>query len=467
MAKMRKELMVNGKKMKKWVEEFSVFEFGEDGNVISPESGGVNEKCQDYDEFGNRKDLPEYDCAETTPNNLKTFESVKQKLNGGRGHISYEIEDEYCTLNWTDENGEIIHTDSFEFLFDFFDTDFDPDGHLVYFSSERNDKFFFEYDTSTDLLTHIKVIDRTSGDTNDEFWFEYEDGRIIHKKTKSVEEWFDYDGILLIHEKFVYLENQNPYYEAWNEYDSNGRLIHKKTKKDFSDNYFYEYDSNGKLIHEKRKPEKNEKDDFDSDHASLAAGYEEFYEYDTDGKLVYEKSRYEDAPDYDFELVYRYDSNGTLIHKNTLNGRLEWKWDCDGHLIYSQKAGDTTLYDYDADGSLIYMKCSDGEEFEWNKNGCLIYITHPEPFSDEIRYEYDKNGLLIHSIEKTNEGTEEKNWFRNPNGELTSYKDDNHLLEFDSFGNIIHYFDGDIDEWYEYEFYDNGTIKKKTCLRGI
>ncbi len=50
--------MVNGKPMKKWVEEYAVFEFDENGKMIISESLESDEKYGDYDENGNRRCMP-------------------------------------------------------------------------------------------------------------------------------------------------------------------------------------------------------------------------------------------------------------------------------------------------------------------------------------------------------------------------------------------------------------------------
>lgn len=51
---------------------------------------------------------------------------------------------------------------------------------------------------------------------------------------------------------------------------------------------------------------------------------------------------------------------------------------------------------------------------------------------------------------------------------ISEIKDsDGDLYEFDSNGNLIHWHSGNSDEWYEYEFYENGKIKKKICFQGI
>ena len=260
---------------------------------------------------------------------------------------------------------------------------------------------------------------------------EYDDkGDIIHSKFSSGEEyWYEYDAKgNLIHEKW-------PDDEFWYEYDAKGNLIHEKLAS--GSDIWYEYDAKGNKIRVK-----------DSN------GVEIVYKYDVKGNIIYEKRS--EAGD---EWWYEYDKYGTIIHEWTSDGyesKTVCKYDKNGKLIYSKsnvkpigspERIDEWWYEYNADGTIEHGICKDISEYyiHYNKNGNIIYHKSKawyEDVWDELWCEFDANGNKVFEKGKYGE---------------CHYK-------YDERNNLIYAkWINDLESWYEYEYYNDGT--KKTCKK--
>ncbi|MBQ5432933.1 MAG: hypothetical protein IIU30_05695, partial [Treponema sp.] len=103
MARVYKEVFVNGKALKKWLEEYVVFEYDENGNMILPEKG--DERLYDFDENGKNcylsyefeEEAYYYDNYGTKP---IFYPPVKEKI----GNIIFE--NKY--YNWKDAQGRNV-----------------------------------------------------------------------------------------------------------------------------------------------------------------------------------------------------------------------------------------------------------------------------------------------------------------------------------------------------------------------
>ena len=133
------------------------------------------------------------------------------------------------------------------------------------------------------------------------------------------------------------------------EYDTNGRIIHKKSLDLGKDERFYEYDTKGNLIHEKGQGTWDD---------------EYWYEYDAKGNLVREIYNH-NIPDsyntslkklgWDLKYEYEYDTNGKVIHKKSSKGNEYWyEYDAKGNLIHEKSNDNEYWYEYDAKGNLVH-----------------------------------------------------------------------------------------------------------------
>lgn len=436
MAKVYKEVMVNGKTMKKWVEEHVIFKFDENGERIFPGALDFDEKYDDYDENGERKSLPSFEeeLSELEEENLS---ELTEKV-----HDYARNNDEFV---WKDKKGHEV------FSIIALEPNYDVDSvehpiHLVNYDKE----FFFDYDNDTEDLINIKIYDLNTKELEEEIWFEYDKGTLIHKKSKKESVWYEYNKNLLIHEKHESIfddseENEESDYDVFHEYDQNENLIHKKIESEDSADKDYWYE----------------------------------YEWDEDGRLIYKK---EETESHIEEHFYEYNSDGTLVSEKDSKGN-ERKWDEEGRLLYKKSNYDEELkdlipeetwYKYDTFGNLVSKKDSLGNENKWNKYGLPLYekFVVEHLIYRESWFEYNENKKLIYKKETINckgdVSTYESTWFWSNNEKLISFKNSyGDCLEFDSNENLIHYYDGDCDEWYEYVFWENGNIKKKTCWRCI
>lgn len=457
MAKVYKEVFVNGKALKKWLEEYVVFEFDEDGNRILPEKD--DERLYDFDENGKNRYLSyEFEEEAYYYDNYGTkpifYPPEKEKI----GNIIFENKD----YNWKDAQGRNV-----------FSVPRDVSKGKIEFSENKvthilnnSVEYLFEYDGEN--LIHVKESDSSS---ITEYWFEYDDGKIIRKKDSNG--WiylYEYDE----NQKLIHTidcnedenKNEGNDEEVWYEYNSEGFLIQEKHSKD--DGYYefeiiYEYDSAGHLVR------KSYPDGYRDNYEDEKEAYEIKYGYDQNGNLVC----ITDSSCGD-KTVYEYDGENNMITKRCFkksDGRNPYEcyhWDSHGNIIFSKRSDCVEEFEYDNENNLIcYKNYEDNSlkcEKHWDANGKLISFKD-NMFSNnkEIYYEYDASGKLISSKDSTGE---EKHW--DLNGYLIYMKDsdgDEYYCERDEKGNITHFKNYEIDEWYEYEFNDLGNIKRKIVYR--
>ena len=518
MSKVYKKVLLNGETVEKMLEEYVVFNFDDWGNIIPPEV--PNERYEEYDENGFNSETPAFA-------HVKIWEKPRSHFDGKRGQLVHEL-DNFDRWVWKDCKDKIIWAETEyerdENIFDasgrlsricssgerFISFEYDGDSDRLVHVNGPDREAWFEYDG--DILIHKKSEEKKDSDENSsvkrcdvEEFFKYDENeQLIQEKCKAKNkndsfeklELKEYDSAEhLIHEKDED-RNQNSEHESWSVYDAEGRLIKYRNRGRAKDNesegkiyewdnsyeYTYEYDESGKLI---RRKTKNADGSGDGD-------YETVYEYDSEGRLVLEKRgddktifKYDDAghlihekkiikwddDDESFsedEKEYEYDSDGHLIcEKNNGSWKTEKRWDSKGHLIfqYSDVIDSTRTFEWDDEGNLVCEKHSCYghlyDEFHWDKAGRCIYV---KDLSLEKWIEYDSDKGLIRRY-----GSEYDQPFetiRTTEGTLVSKREGDKFLEFDFDGYPVHFYDGKIHEWYEYEFYDFGLgIKKKTCWR--
>ncbi|MBQ5433377.1 MAG: hypothetical protein IIU30_08005, partial [Treponema sp.] len=113
--------------------------------------------------------------------------------------------------------------------------------------------------------------------------------------------------------------------EVWNEYDSNGNIIHQKISSEKGlEEIWLEYDSNGKCIHQKSSSEEGLEErwtEFDSNgkciHFKKSDGYEEWIEYPSDKICINKNSEGE-------ESIVEADENNYVVHRHNFNGSDVW-----------------------------------------------------------------------------------------------------------------------------------------------
>ncbi|MBO4385453.1 MAG: hypothetical protein J5817_00375 [Treponema sp.] len=113
--------------------------------------------------------------------------------------------------------------------------------------------------------------------------------------------------------------------EVWNEYDTNGNLIHQKASSEKGiEEVWSEYDSNGKCIHQKSSSEEGLEErwaEYDSNgkwiHFKKSDGYEEWIEYPSDKICINKNSEGE-------ESIEEADENNYVVHRHNFNGSDVW-----------------------------------------------------------------------------------------------------------------------------------------------
>ena len=220
--------------------------------------------------------------------------------------------------------------------------------------------------------------------------------------------------------------------EVWAEYDSNGKLKHRKSIiSSRIMNLWYDRDEHGNITHYLI---------VDDDRGTT----EFFMEYDENDNKIYEQSGGSLYRGKTYKYWYEYDSSGKLLHRKCDNGFEAWyEYDKKGQLtrIYNSD-GTESLYKYDSQGNKIYFKDVNfiEEWWEFDKKGNNTY--HKNSTGQEEWFDYDSKGNKIHE-KSTNNNFEV--W-----------------MEYDSNGNLIcsrnSYGTG---LWFEYEFYSNKKIKIK------
>ena len=456
MARVYKSVMVNGKQMKKWVEEYAVFEFDEDGRRTFPWSMDDDYRYEDYTEDGKRKfhlegRFPEvFPADDAKKNKFVHFSGNKKQLVREIGGI---FDDEWT---WFDKNNTAV-----ECIIDPVGIELDSNERLVCaYDKYGYGKTVFEYEGNSDLLIH-KITYNSDKDIIDETWYEYDSGIIIHKKCAGYEILYEYDDENhLIHEKSEDKEDKDDSgseynYERWFEYDETDNLIYEKKEPDMEIR-LSEYDDENHLIHRKWE------------HRNRSANFQDWYEYDDVWNLIHKRQEYANPEKSPWDIWYEYDNEGHRIRKESCEAgekTEEYMWDNNGHILYYRFREKEKKYIWDDEGHLlsiteIDLKNRETEESKWDEAGNLLY---KKDYSGEIWYGYNFSGDLINCHKKD----ERSEWIMDSDGKLSFYQDYRNLLEFDSNSNLIHCKVDGIDEWYEYEFYDDGSIKKKICYRGI
>lgn len=157
-------------------------------------------------------------------------------------------------------------------------------------------------------------------------------------------------------------------------------------------------------------------------------------EYDQFGRVIYIK--YSNS-----EFKYDYDESGSKRHAISF--------------LYSKK-DDESWADLDSNGNEIHVKYKSGFE-EWNEyndENKLIY--RKNKYGDETRYEYKGNITEV--------------YFTGIDGytSLSSIDNGTEYFEYDDKGNVIHFENsGGHEEFYEYTFWPDGTIKTKITYEKI
>ena len=425
MAKVYKKVVVNGKQFKKWVEECAVFKFDKKGICISKEPN-------DYRETNYNEDDPKYF-------DLPFFVNKKGQITCAVGCY-----DGCCLWRWSDKSNKNFYTECA--IGNIEDIKFNKKNQpeRIDYGQEKFREFEYEKDTGN----LARVVDNYFGR---EHLFGYSNGTVIH-------------------ERCIEKDFEKSYGIFW-EYDDDGLLIHEKRENEndskqesYDKNYekFFEYDENNRIIRESGTAWCESEDSYDDDDNYY--GYETIYEYNDKGLLIHEKTIYEaESNEFDSESFYKYDNKGNIIS----NGCTQYKYDEKNRVIMETDSSYSIQYSYSENGIVTHFVRKNNKngkveaEIKRNDRGLPIYI---KDGLYERWYEYDAKGNIIHY--KT--GNRDKEWIRTSSGMISEINDsDGDLYEFDSSGNLIHWHSGNSDEWYEYEFYENGKIKKKICFQGI
>ena len=191
-GKVYKEVVVDGKKVNKWLTVFNItyYFYNDNRKTVCSKDLDGKDTWYEYDAKGNEI-------------HYKTLYGSKA------GH---EIWYEY------DDKGNLIHSK---------------------WSDGRETRYEDEYDDKGNLI-HSKSSD------GEEWWYDYDKkGKVIHvKDNKGVEKWYEYD------KKGNLIQAKSVDGRKWKfAYDKNGNKIHVK----FPDGteWWYDYDKKGNLIHEK------------------------------------------------------------------------------------------------------------------------------------------------------------------------------------------------------------------------
>ena len=249
----------------------------------------------------------------------------------------------------------------------------------------------------------------------------------IYDANGNVKEWVAYNenGEMTKYARFYdrnddgiyeeYSEGFGYQHENWTEYMETLRIVYDENGDVLrQDTYNYEFDENGTL----RQMVAIDQDG----NIFRVIGYNE------DGEIILSVSWYDWDDDgvYDSYIEYRYDENGNKILRIETDAegnilayeRYEYEYYGDGSVktetAYDQNGLAVEMYEYNEDGDIIVS----ANWYDWDDDG--VYDSYTE-------YRYDENGNCIVWIRK------------------------------DAEGNILNY------KRYEYEYYDDGTIKTETA----
>ena len=509
MAKACKNVMVDGRMVEKEVEEYAAFEFDRFGDMTLPASLEDDERYKAYDSDGKRLACPSFEDWQYHVNDCTHF-------GGQRGQLLYEL-GIFNDWVWKDRKGRRVYvsTDANPW-----ENKIDENGNLVRQKLPNEDESFFEYEGN--FLVHAKGFDDT------EAWFEYSDGLLVHEKSKKrdgegtpclQEVFYEYNA----EENLIRKQSKTKYdsedEKDLDEYDGKGHLIHCKNEHEGGDGYrsletWREYDGNGRLVWEK---ESFYSKDSEGEVSESVSEKHYTYECDDSGNVISRKcEKTGDSGEETDVVLYEYDAKGRRVRQKYPNSEYIYEYDAAGNLIYEEKIGGyINICEYDMEGRVVYMKevKEDSEqERRWDSSGLLVYEKSSIENSNqwyEKSWEWDEEGKI--RSEKTNYSPsgimEEFRWdnlgrvvyFETPRlqkwidydeekglvhihghkqnfthgvelvttmgGEVISFREGGKFQEFDQAGNLIRYNDGKTDEWYEYDFYDDGSLKRKVCLR--
>lgn len=278
MKRVYKEIVQDGKALKKLVEEYMTFEFDNDGTIINTITKD-EKSLDDYDEFGNRNDIPW--CFENSEENfnaekMQNTEKYETKENGNTEFI---IGSDYCCFYWKCKNGT------------------DLTNYNYYFGNNSKDgkSPLFEYDNG--LIIHIK------NSADEELWLEYEDDKLTHiTRSDGTESFFTYENngnLIKRHDEWISNndddnEKESKERDTYFEYNSNGLI--EKISYCSKDCDLFVYDSNNNLI--KRTNER------------------EIIEWDSNGNIIYEKNDKE-------EFINQYFNNVLIEQKHIMLNKKE------------------------------------------------------------------------------------------------------------------------------------------------
>lgn len=423
-----KTFEIDGKKVSKWLRECSSYEYDENGNEIFV--------C----EYGNIEKKKKYDS---------------------NGRLVFEM-DAYGNETEYDKNGNVVHfkNNSNEFW-----REYDSQGNVIHYKDLKGTEVipYIEYYENGNIkyskFCDIKDIPFSANKNAKhielntfEKWYD-ENSCLLHSKNIRKEEFYDIRGNL-IHESLTFIKEL--------EFDLDGNLLHK-----IENNNEIFYDLNGNITIEKTDGITNEYDKCGNlIHTIDSDDNENWYEYDEYGNLIHTENS--DGDEEFFESIYEYDSQGNVIYwkndkgdekkyernnviyKKTKDGYEIW-YDMNRKIIHTKGECEETWYEYDNYGNKVYEKSVDGE-LETTKN---------------ITYVYSKNGIVIDSkcVRYSNNNDKRKDtykWFKYDfNGDRIYYLNEDDTYKYTNDGLLIYTKDSYDDEnWYEYEFFENGNVKK-------
>ena len=332
-----------------------------------------------------------------------------------------------------------------------------------------------------------------------ERWYEYDSkgNKVHYKSTMGHDEWWTYDSknnvieynstflgsstTLYAYNKkgLLYKEKHISKYgesEKYYEYDDNGNLIHYKTSYQ-GDEYYAKYDEKGRLIL-KEDPYGNVLFELieEYDKNGNLTNYKDedieiCYEYDENNKLIYKK---EVDINENYTTEEWYDNAGVLKHQKTIRDSVlsswyEENWYENGKIVHYKDKNTELWFEYSNNYKNIHTKGNDGFQAWETYDDKLNLLTYKDTsgYNKSCKYKYDSNGNEIY-MEQTSYYNDNPNDIDlyiikyDSEGREIYTKDKSHIgefetwIEYDSFGNKIHYKDCDVnendiyEEWYKY-----------------
>ena len=162
MAGIYKEVIQEGEKVKRWVEEFVVFEYDKKGNIKSYVTDDEN-RLDDYDDAGNINNIPEAILENNTfitEEDLWIENSLVENVKVSINEKNVKTTSQYCFEDW--ENEIVIKDDFNNIIFSYIyitkwndieEVKFDDNRNLISFK-DNDDIFLLDYDNNK--LIHTK-----------------------------------------------------------------------------------------------------------------------------------------------------------------------------------------------------------------------------------------------------------------------------------------------------------------------